>query len=192
MKFTIKQFTNNGLATIGKANGSWSDLAIKCHAIYNEDNVKYPLAETIECIMENTASDNGYEIEDLNYEDYIEMAADDLMHCNAPFIYNGKNKQITSFHKEVYSTLEAIAHAECASYFKGEPYIQPTLKSKAFKTRPSVVKTKANYPGVYAAPTKSNPNRWVANYRANMQTIKIGYFNSEAEAIQAKKDLLSK
>ena len=49
----------------------------------------------------------------------------------------------------------------------------------------------AIYPGIYPAPIKTNPNRWIANYRLNKKTVKIGFFNSSDEAIAAKKIIMA-
>jgi len=195
MKFTIKQFTGKGLSTIGTTEGSWKDLAIEAVRIFSLDSPKdkYPLATAIEVTMENAASDNDYSKEEIaaqDWNDELDNLADSVMHCNAPFIYNGNGKQITKFHADVYATIEVIAKAQCKAYFDKEEYVQPTFGKKAKRTNKSTAKTKANVAGVYPSPTKSEPGRWVAYYRSNMQTIKLGFYSTQEEAEQAKLDLL--
>ena len=49
----------------------------------------------------------------------------------------------------------------------------------------------AKYPGIYPSPTKSNPGRFIANYRLNKKTVKIGFFDSEELAHEAKELILN-
>ena len=195
MEFTLRQFTDRGLQTVAKVSGTWSDLADAAHKVYQEDDGdQYPLATQIECMMENEASDNDYsedEVNALHYSQYINNAADSVLHVNAPFIYKG-NKQITSYPPMVYQRLEAIALQECRAYFDGKPYIHPTVEVKAIRTNATSTKTKAVYPGIYPAGTKSNPGRFKASFRSDGQTKLIGYFNSAEEAIEAKKAIEDK
>ena len=195
MNFTLRQFTDKGLQTVAKATGGWTDLADAAHKAYQEeDRDQYPLATQIKYMMENEASDNDYsedEVNALHYSQYIDNAADSVMHVNAPFIYKG-NKQITLYPREVYQRLEAIAKAECDTYFDGKPYIHPTVEVKAIRTNATSTKTKAQYPGCYNAPTKSNPLRAKSSYRSDGQTILIGYFPNIEEAIEAKKAIEDK
>ena len=195
MEFILRNFTDRGLQIVAKASGTWSDLADAAHKVYQEDDGEtYPLATQIECMMENEVSDNDYsedEVNALHYSQYIDDAADSVMHVNSPFVYKGK-KQITTFPREVYQRLEAIAKAECDTYFDGKPYIHPTVEVKAIRTNATSTKTKAQYPGCYNAPTKSNPLRAKSSYRKDGQTILIGYFPNIEEAIEAKKTIEGK
>lgn len=183
MKFTIRQFTKKGLQVVGKVNGTWEDLADKCVEVYNTCDEQYPLATLIEAYIENCLSDHG---EETTWEEYIDSVSDDVMHTNAPFIYNGRNQQITSFHDKVYRRIEALAVQQCKAYFDKEEYVHPEVKTKAKRTSSSSEKTKAKYPGVYPAPLKSNPNRYVAYYRKDNQTILIGRFEDFETAVREK------
>jgi hypothetical protein len=193
MKFTFRQFTDNGLKIVGTSNGDWNDFADEAIKIWiedvSDDMEKYPLGSLVETMMENTSSDNDLPYESLKWQQYVDCVSDSILHTNAPFVYNGKNKQITSFHKKAYSRILDIATQQCAAYFDNvQTVVTKEVKKKVLKT--NVIKTKAKYPGVYATPTKKQPNRWTAYYRNNMQTIKIGHFSSQQEAIDAKQVIM--
>jgi len=49
-----------------------------------------------------------------------------------------------------------------------------------------VIRKVAKYPGIYPSPTKSEPGRYIANYRKDKKTIKIGFFASEELAHEDK------
>ena len=49
----------------------------------------------------------------------------------------------------------------------------------------------AKYPGIYPSPTKSNPGRFIANYRKDKKTIKIGFFDNEELAHEAKELIMN-
>jgi hypothetical protein len=185
MKFTLRQFTEKGLSTVGKIEGDWRALAEEALRVQAE-GTKFHLAECCEAYIENQLNDNE---EVVTWEDVLDSATDDVLHCNAPFIYKG-NKQITSYPKQVYQTLKAIGEAQCKAYFDKEEYVHPTFTKKTKKASSSE-KTKANYPGVYAAPTKNDPTRFVAYYRKDGQTKKLGFYSSEEKAIEAKKEFLN-
>jgi hypothetical protein len=184
-KFTLRAFTGIGLSTVGWVEGDWRDLAVEALRVQSEDS-KFHLAECCESYIENQLSDND---EVVTWEDVLDSATDDVLHCNAPFIYKG-NKQITSYPKQVYQTLMAIGEAQCKSYFDKEEYVHPTFTKKTKKASSSE-KVKAKYPGVYASPTKSDSTRFVAFYRQDGQTKKLGFYSSEEKAIEAKKEFLN-
>jgi hypothetical protein len=195
MKFTFRQFSNHGLKTVGTVNGDWNDFADEAIKVWiadcSDDMEMYPLGSLVETMMENTSSDNDLPYESLKWQDYVDCVSDSILHTNAPFIYNGNNKQITSYHKKAYSRILDIATQQCAAYFDNEEtVVTKEVKTKVLKT--NVTKTKAKYPGVYATPTKKQPNRWTAYYRNDMKTIKIGNFSSQEEAIEAKKIIIAK
>jgi hypothetical protein len=58
-------------------------------------------------------------------------------------------------------------------------------------TKTPTIRKIAKYPGIYPAPIRTNPGRWIANYRLNKKTIKIGFFNSEEEAHEAKEAIIN-
>lgn len=189
MKFTLRQFTNNGLSTVGKVDGDWRALAeeaLRVQASYYGELEKNYLAVCCEGYIEIALDDND---EFVTWEEVLDQAVQDVLHTNAPFIYKG-NKQITSYPKKVYETLKAIGEAQCKNYFDKEAYVHPTF-TKKIKKASSSEKVKASYPGVYAAPTKNNPTRFVAYYRQDGQTKKLGFYSSEEKAIEAKKEFLN-
>jgi hypothetical protein len=187
MNFTLSTFSQRK-----KIIGNWSDLAQA--AVYFKEvsetgitESRSFIAENIEAMMENEASDNDYtkeQIKEMHWSHYTDSAASDIFHVNASFIYVGR-KQITSYPKEVYAATVEIAEAECRSYFDKEEYVHPDFTKKKRSVK-SHTKVKAKCPGVYPKPTKANPNRWAAYYREDSQTKLIGYFNNEEDAIQAK------
>ncbi len=195
MKFVFRQFTNKGLSIVGQTNGDWNDFAEEAVNIWKKENTsageQYPLAGLIDCIMDNYSSDYDLVKENLNWEDYLDGSSE-ILDCNSPFVYDGRNQQIMSFNSKAYDRINDLVKAECKAFFNNEEYVYPTITKRISKGSGKGIKVKATYPGVYKAPIKSNPNRWVANYRLNNQTIKIGYFNSEQEAIQAKKAIVNK
>lgn len=167
---------------------AFADLIIAYQ--HKDDPSKYPLAETVEAMMEITSSDHDIPYDTLQWSDYTANVADSIFHCNAPHIFNGSLKQITSFPDVVYTYTEKLVIQECKAYFDKEEFIQ-LEEVKANKGNTSSKKVKAQYPGVYASPTKVNPLRAIAYYRKDSRTIKLGTYDNIQLAIQAKKDHLN-
>ena len=190
MKFTLRQFTENGLSTVGKVEGDWRALAeeaLRVQASYYGELEKNYLAVCCEGYIEIALDHNDKFV---TWEEVLDQAVQDVLHCNAPFIYKG-NKQITSYPKQCYQTLMAIGEAQCKHYFDKEEYVHPTFTNKTKKVSGRSNYKKATYPGIYASPIKSQPNRWVACYRQDGQTKTLGFYSSEEKAIEAKKAFLN-
>ena len=190
MKFTFRQFTNKGIAIVGQTTGDWNSFADEAVRIWKLDNTsegeKYPLAGLVEAMMDNYASDYEENKDSLKWEDFANGASSEILDCNAPFVYNGRNQQIMSFSDKAYHRIDKLILAECKAHFNEEEYKDPSTEVKAVKTSNRGKNVHQGAKGVYFRPTKKNPNRWAVYYRKDNQTLKLGYFNSEVEAIEAR------
>ena len=138
--------------------------------------------------VDGTYNDLALTDEEVAAQDWRTMtdqAAESVLHINSPFVFNGRNKQIISYDKKVYARIEAECIRQCKIYFdKEDPEAIVVEEPKV------VVRHVAKYPGIYPSPTKTNPGRFVANYRKDGRTIKIGFFDSEEEAHEAKQQII--
>jgi len=183
MKYTI---SNASGKTLAKVDGNEIDMAMQVAELarQEEGGSKTYFAECIATYQENMMDDAGTET---SWEDIVETVASDILHCNAPFVFNGRKKQILIFELETYIALEEMVRKEAEVYFNG-------VKDEESKEEPQPtshkVYVKAIFPGVYPAPTKAEPNRFAANGRLNKKTIKIGFYPTSEEAIAAKEEWL--
>lgn len=115
MKFTIRDYS---IKVISVINGSYIDLAKKLLQIHNEHNEKNHLALSVENSMENTASDNDIKIETLAWKNYVDSCADNVLNCNAPFVYVDSDQiNMSEYPTEMYLYIDDVATMECEEHF---------------------------------------------------------------------------
>jgi len=218
MKFTIKQFTEIDQVepkVVAKINGEYEDLSNRLILIYydniNEKAEHYPLASLIETIFENEALDNDLTNAQVAAQDWrlmTDQASKSIFHINSTLVFDDEDNQILTFDDKVYDAIQSECIRQCEIYFaeviveipKIEaiieiPKIEKVVEIPKIEIAVEIPKIKvrhvAKYPGIYPSPIKSNPGRFIANYRKDGRTIKIGFFDSEDEAHDAKEAIIN-
>lgn len=186
MIFKFKTYEGRVTHEINTKN--YQDLADMYLAYQNEDSEENYLALCVEGYISNHYADHD-NAEEVTWNDFTDCVASDVTSCNAPWIFDGRNKQITKHIPQLHKILVAMAEAQCKAHFDKEVEITPEVETK---TTSSSVKVKATMPGVYATGTKKNPERWSAYTRVEKRTILIGHYASEDRAMQAKLDFINK
>ena len=94
---------------------------------------------------------------------------------------------------EEFEVIDGQEVPVCEIEVEIEDVVEPeTIEEIIQEMAPSpTIRKVAKYPGIYPSPTKSNPGRFIANYRKDKKTIKIGFFNNEEEAHEAKEAIMN-